>query len=541
MKKHRNYLFILLLSCLPLVFFFSNSTLFHTHDGLVHLPRMGAYYKALLDGQFPVRFAGDLNYGYGMPLFNFIYQLPYVVSSLFLLLGQGLVTSFKLTLALSFLLSGIFMYAFSKAYFKNDKTAFLVTVFYQFAPFRFEELLIRASFGEVYTYTFLPLVLYAIVKVVYTNHFRYLLLLMVATALLVLSHNAISLVFFAVCFGFIFFLTRDIKKIAVAVYGLTLGLMLAGFYWIPAVFEHKFTYGDLFMKNLYKEHFAPLQNFFIPNFTNIKVLQTGGISVQFGLFHTIALILAISLISKNKLENNFKKILVYSLILFFVSLFFMQPVSQFLWEKISLLRQFQFPWRFLSVVTFATAIFAVAYLFNDFFKKKVVYILLIFLTIISTAYYWLPTLGVDKIDEKFYWNFPLNTTYYGETDVIWSEGPMHSYPKKRIDIIGGKGRVESIVKKSHVHTYTVHAETDMQIVDKTQYFPGWRVINGTKQIPIEFQDPNWRGQITFRLPAGEHKVKVMFTETPLRLGADMLSLLSVVALLPIFIFRKKLL
>lgn len=128
-------LLIILVSFLPLFSFFTTSLLPHTHDGLVHLPRMGAFYKALLDGQFPVRWAGDLNYGYGMPLFNFIYQLPYFVASFFLLLGLGLVNSFKITLALSFLLSGIFMFLFAKELTRDSKSALLVTIMYQFSDF----------------------------------------------------------------------------------------------------------------------------------------------------------------------------------------------------------------------------------------------------------------------------------------------------------------------------------------------------------------------------------------------------------------------
>src|SRR5213076_3108008 len=97
---------------------------FHTHDGYPHLARIPAYMKALKDGEFPVRWAGDLNYGYGMPLFNFYYQLPYFIASGLLFFGLGLVNSFKISISLSFLLSGIFMFAFAKEFFQDNKKAF---------------------------------------------------------------------------------------------------------------------------------------------------------------------------------------------------------------------------------------------------------------------------------------------------------------------------------------------------------------------------------------------------------------------------------
>lgn len=79
--KNKYLFLVLILSTIPLLYFIFNPLLFHTHDGLVHIPRIAAFYKALADGQFPVRWAGDLNYRYGMPLFNFIYQVPYFIAS----------------------------------------------------------------------------------------------------------------------------------------------------------------------------------------------------------------------------------------------------------------------------------------------------------------------------------------------------------------------------------------------------------------------------------------------------------------------------
>ena len=185
------------LSLLPVVLILSSGQLFHTHDGFVHLARMSAFFKSLSDGQFPVRWAGDLNFGYGMPLFDFIYQLPYFISSFFLLIGFGLVASFELTLVLSFILSGIFMFLFAKEFFGDEKSAFMATIFYQFFPFRLVELFVRGSFGEVYTYAFLPLVLYGVVKIFNTKeNLPYRILTSFATALLVLSHNSVSLLFF---------------------------------------------------------------------------------------------------------------------------------------------------------------------------------------------------------------------------------------------------------------------------------------------------------------------------------------------------------
>lgn len=539
MKAAKFYLLILVLSALPLVSIFLTSNFPHTHDGVVHLARMAAYFKDLQDGQFPVRWAGDLNYGYGLPLFNFIYQLPYFLSSIFLFLGLGLVLSFKIVLTLSFLLSGVFMLLFAREFFGDFKKAILVTIFYQFAPFRLVEMLVRGSFGEIYTYTFFPLVLFGLTRLFKKQNPPGFLLTGFATALLILSHNSLSLVFFGVSVLFLFVFGKGKRQLFWGAGALFLGLGLAAFYWLPALIEHRYTYGDLFMKDLYLLYFPSFKNFFTPNFTNNVNLQTTGVSVQFGLFHTLAIFLSLFLIWQKKVDPKTKRIFLFCLFLTGLSLFLMQPASEFIWAKIALLRQFQFPWRFLAVVSFASSLLSMGFLSFAFFKKRITFILLLVFVISSTVFYWRPSLGWDKINEEYYWNFPLNTTYFGETDVIWSAGPAKDYPKERVEIIEGSGEIKDFKKKSNLQEFTLVAQTPVKIVSHTQYFPGWRVYLNGKSVPIQFQDINWRGLITFSAPQGLTQIKVIFGESKIRLFSDFISLSSVAFLLIIPLLRKR--
>jgi len=536
LTKHSYLLGVIVLSMLPLLSLFITDKLVHTHDGLVHLPRMAAYYKALLDGQIPPRFAGDLNYGYGMPLFIFIYQFPYIVASLLLAIGSSLVEAFKITLSLSYIFSGIFMWLFAREFFKSDKKAFLVTIFYQFNTFRFVELLVRGSFGEVYTYTFLPLVLYGLVRLFNKLSFAHVVLTSMAVALLIISHNSVSLLFFGIAVLFLIFFGKNIRNTIWGGISLSLGLGLSAFYWVSAMVEHKYTYGDLFMQSIYLEHFPPFLQILVPNLTNIKSLQTGGIVTQLGIMQVIVMLAVLGAAYEAlKKGKRLSRIIVFGLLIVLGALFFMQPVSMLLWERISLLRQFQFPWRFLSLTTFAIAMMAPVLLI----KKKVVYVSIILLTVITSAYYWIPSLGLDTIKEEKYWNFPKTTTYWGETDVIWSEGPASSYPVSPVEIIAGEGIVTNYVKRSNMHTYDVEATQESRLVDHTQYFPGWRVLVDGKKRDIEFQDFSWKGQITYSVPEGKHHVEVRFGESKVRYIADMTTVFSFIVIFFIGIFRKR--
>ncbi|QQG41075.1 MAG: hypothetical protein HYV37_01995 [Candidatus Levyibacteriota bacterium] len=539
-KKHAYLLAILLFSFLPFITTFATTLYPYTQDGWTHLAREGAFFKALKDGQIPVRWAGDLNYGYGMPLFNFAFHFPYIVASSFIFLGFGLVDAYKLTVLSSFLLSGISMYLFASEFFKDKKKAVLAAVSYQFFPFHLVDLLVRGSIGELFAFAHLPLLLYGATLFWRKKNRFGILIVALSTAFLLLSHLATGGIFLIMAIIFVLLFGKDRKSRWYFLMAVILGLLLSAYYVLPAIFEHKYTYGDLFAQNLYKQHFANLSTFFIPNFFNIKSLRIGDVPIQIGLFSILALFLSVIIFFQEK-SKEAKKLFLFCFFFFTASLFLTQQVSSFFWEKMPLFTQFQFPWRFLSIMGFVLSLLSVSFLSIPFFQKKIGFLVLIFGIVFSTIWYWTPQLGFIKINEVDYWNYPLNTTYFGETDVIWSAGPAGSYPKNRIDVIGGKATITDFVKKSNLHTFTLQGETKSQLVDHTQYFPGWRVFVDNNEVPVQFQDEHWRGQITFFVPKGKYNVVISFGETAIRIFSDLLSLLTIIFLFLFCLFDPKIL
>jgi len=82
-----------------------------SHDGLYHIIRIREYYYELIHGQFPVRWTDRLDNAYGLPLFNYIYPGPYMLSSVFLAVGLNEVDAYKTVFLLSYFL-GIYGYYF---------------------------------------------------------------------------------------------------------------------------------------------------------------------------------------------------------------------------------------------------------------------------------------------------------------------------------------------------------------------------------------------------------------------------------------------
>src|SRR5216684_48647 len=82
----------------------------------IHIAWLFEMHKTLFSGQIPPRYVPDLSYGFGYPLFNFIYPLPFYMGELFHLLGLNFVDSIKAVFFISIPLSAFFMYLLIKEF-----------------------------------------------------------------------------------------------------------------------------------------------------------------------------------------------------------------------------------------------------------------------------------------------------------------------------------------------------------------------------------------------------------------------------------------
>src|SRR5258708_2602213 len=101
----RPNIFILLLVSffvsVPLIVPYLHSGYFPTHDGEWAVVRLGDMYRELKDLQFPARYSGNLNFGYGYPLFEFAYPLPYYLGFFIHLFHISFVNSMKILFVLT--------------------------------------------------------------------------------------------------------------------------------------------------------------------------------------------------------------------------------------------------------------------------------------------------------------------------------------------------------------------------------------------------------------------------------------------------------
>jgi hypothetical protein len=177
----------------------------NTADGPAHLMRQAELNQAWQDGILYPRWAPDLAYGYGMPLFNYAPPLLYQVTQILHLTGLPLDAAMKGTIILMMLLYSLGMYLFVRDLF-GPRAGLLAAAVYLYAPYRLREAYIQGNYGQFCGLAFYPLILWSFHGLVTTKRRRYLPLAALSLAGLLLSHNISAMLFAPLLGAYLVFL-----------------------------------------------------------------------------------------------------------------------------------------------------------------------------------------------------------------------------------------------------------------------------------------------------------------------------------------------
>jgi len=495
----------------------------HTHDNEVNIARTAAYYQAFVDGHIPPRWAGNLNYGYGTPVLIFLYPLPGYIGSFLHMIGFSFQDAYKITLAFAFVGAPVAFFLWTSLLWK-PRVAFIISLLYGLAPYHFLNMYVRGDFGELAGYAIVPLVFWAVEKYFHKTSFTTILIGSICYSLFILAHNVVSLLFSPIILGYALWENRqNHKSIVPILFMLMLGLAISAFFWMPSLFELRYTNSTLFFDSIYRQHFPSLVKLvYAPWGFGPDINRVGGLSPQLGPLLTLFTIFGIVSVWRT---SQLKNLSTFWTIVFFVSLFFMLPISVPIWEHMSLLKKFPFPWRFIGVTTFASA-FLAGFFFEKIKARKIIFITMLFVLLLSVPMVRIQ--GYINAPDSYYLAYSASTDYHGSTSTIWTAGFASTYPTQPVEVISGIASVSDYSRTTTRHTFTVSAQNQTRILDNTFYFPGWKVSVDDRSVPIQFQDPNHRGLITFMVPSGKHIVTVSFQRSPIRLFSDILTIGSII-------------
>ena len=320
---------------------------------------------------------------------------------------------------------------------------------------------------------------------------------------------------------------------------IVLGIGISAFFWIPALVEKNnvlLSQIPIADRNLY---FVNLSQFILPRWGYGVPIDPNGFSYQLGLAHLatffiVTLYLFISFI-KNKISKDysFKIAALLTFIASFFAFLLFKP-SEFLWGNIPLLSEINYPWIVLGILGFLISLLA------GFLSKQALgRFMMIFLAIIAVFTvlpYAKPQQYINKGD-GYYLTNDATTTSSNELMPLWvKEKPTKRFVEK-VEIVKGAGTVNNISYNSKKITFNVLARENTKVRVNTIYYPGWKAYIDTKEAQISYE--NEHGVMDIPIPSGKHLVRANFTETPLRLISNTISLLSFFVLLLLIVKRNK--
>lgn len=505
------------------------------HDSNPHISRMIAFHTALEDGQFPPMWAKEVLGGIGSPVMMLNYQLPYFISEGLVRTGMSYGDSYKLTLAISFVLSCVLMYlALSSKFGPHAST--VGALIYTLAPYRFLDIYVRGALGESLTFIFPPLLILGFTK-------SSLPILIIGWAGLFLTHPTASALFSGFFLGYTLWVGKKeeiVKRLKLFFTSFGVALLLAAFNLLPTLSLTKYTYYSPELSDTL-QMFPALSQLFHSAW-GYGVSMPGladGMSFEIGLIQWAALLLSAVAVWK------FKSIeLRYLLLMSAACLFFILPISIPVYKYLNLTSIIDFPWRLLICMVFGSA--------------------------------WIGALLVDKLEPNksaklimiivavglIMQSYPLarTNTYWHQTDEWFARETGDSYGEyapltrstrgsapfwKRAESISGKGEVSTVRDLSNWQAYKIIAEEPMIVRINTSYFEGWKTYIDGKYVPIyRWQDSDVNkstcyittrtqtniddsGLMACHIPKGTHTFEIKFSAPPVQRVGTMLTLAGI--------------
>lgn len=517
--------------------------LFHgrpiTYDGHIHITTIAQFTDALRDYEFPVRWArGFANYGLPLPIIA--HQTPAYLGAIINLMVNNPVLAYNLTVTIAALLSAAIVFLFLRLHFKTTP-ATIGAIFYTLTSYKIINVYIRGALPELLAAAIIPLVLVMMHQTAKIRKAKWFVGMAVSIALLALTHPMMLVVGLPLFVVYTMFLIGkykgDINLLANWATTSIIGMIISSYYLIPLLTELKYFYQGTNGSGFNFGSFLSFPQLMSPSWFYFYTHPgPRGHFIKFDLIESMLLMVGIVLGLYTLIKKRRIDLLAFVAFTGLLLLFLISPFSSWFYKKLFFLDMLQYAWRFLNALILLPPI-VLSYLAS----KKKYFLLSVFILVLTFI------IRVPQLYGKNYVWYPDSHYYFNTANLhsqnfqpIWA-GRSDEYPIKdtKTEIIEGNGELLILEDRNSRRKLEVKAETDVRIADYTFYFPGWKVISGSEEIPIEFQDPDYRGVITYRLPAGQHKIEVVYKDTKARFLSKLITAGGLSSLLPFYYWLKR--
>ncbi len=519
----------------------------YAHDARHSVYFLQMFDFSLRDGAWYPRWATDMVFGYGYPLWLILAPLPFFAGEAFHLLGLDFVSAVKMVDGLAILFSGLTMYLFASRVL-NKNAALVAAVAYEYIPYHLVDLYVRGAQAELVSFVFPPLVLWALYQLATSRQPRYIPLVALAYAGLMLTHISLAAIFapFIGLYGVFLAVStwshRGVQGFAshflgFAFYGLlavVLAFGLAAIFVLPVLFEQRYLTSDPLIGGFfnYRKHFVTLSQLLSPfwGYGYAGEYGTDQFSLQLG--SVPVLLSLISLWGLRSCNGPGRRHIAFFGTILAVAVVAMLPMSAGLWEPLAgIVAYVQFPWRLLEVCALVLAFLSGAAVWvltgaetDD--AKGFAPALVTALLLVATNYAYTEPQHTDAV-----FNYQTQMEFEVKDrellgDTIWMEPGKRPQDSPLVaQYLSGEPLTKAIALEPDVQVHMIHhggqsdlvkveSTTVSQIMFYTRYFPGWTAkIDGQ---PAPLKPYGEQGLILVEVPAGSHMVQVRFEDTPIR-------------------------
>lgn len=518
--------------------------LFPTHDGQFHFVRLLHFVEALQSGAvLPVRLVPDLAYGYGYPVFQFFYVVPFYVMALGVFLGLNPVASWKLSwfgltmamLVVFYDLVQRWLRSVSDTSAKRDDilvSASVATIIFGLVPIRFSMMLVSGQLGGYWGWFFSLVVLWAFhLFWVEGREIAGGLVFSVALAGLIGSHLLSIILFSFVFIGYgAWQILKDFSWLRLVRLGawFGLGVGLATFFWLPFLLEKELVQLGNQVLIDHSQHWPTFRQLIYSAWGH-GFSTTGtadGMSFQIGL----AVLLGVGAASLTWIWTDRSKESEAGLwlSLFGLTFLLMLSISQPIWQMVSLLQLVQYPWRLLVVSTTVGSVI-VAWLIWRLtgWQRWIVASCLVLLALVNVRNYAQPwpvdwfTAEEVKVDPGL---------FAGSTDISWELRPATVVEQPTlplatlVSVPNGQVLADQTVNQGgHYRQFLVEAPTETQVTLPIWAWPHWLMVVNDQVVESRSDQA---GRVVVTVPAGKTQIKIQVQKTLTQKWADVLSLIS---------------
>lgn len=553
-----------------------------TADGPLHLIRSVEFDAILRDGTLYPRWAPDLAYGYGYPLFNFYAPLFYYLTEIPHLLGASFEAALKLVIFACYFLYGFAMYWWMRP-FLGSGPAVVAGVAYTFFPFRFHETYVQGDYPQFLAWAIAPLAFGSVYHLFAADQVRFsqVLALILSLGAILLTHNISALWLAPALAGYAGLLAIQgglsrsprlaLRRVGIAAGAATLACGLTAFFWLPALAEQGLVQLNRLRTDDYdvRHSFINLATLLTPPRVVDQTAANAPLYLHLGwgelalALATIPLLAALAGASRGKflrtLPIDFPAHLVFAWAMLPLTSWLTLPSSYVLWQHLALFAYTQFPWRVLQLSALALAVLAgvATYLALRVLANRkwptmsdvstlVIAVAMVVLIVPSLVYLYphtpfqvsgaLTPADVTAFERN---GGAVGTTSTGEyypTDV--TDRPIAALPgdfrtSGRLDHtslpVGSRADFTPLVGDGELYALSLPAPGTLRF--NLIRFAGWQAwIDGE---PVATRVTDGQGLLLVDVPAGTHTLTLQFADTPLRREGWILALASALILVSI--------